>query len=213
MNGAGLHKREEEIKTPPLWLARLMEPRLLLCSLIVCKIKMELFSQISDISGDLIPQKLFGIQQGSSAFFSGLSFPPAWSSALPAGRSSLFPVSTCQMDSHWLKDPRIIEVEGKKGWMQRHTKRFDRSVSKGSYCQIFAAPPQPRISPSPTPTQKHREESGFWEWITFSTPLFMRLFPLWKLSKKSYICNRKPNKVDLFWAQKKGIKRQTFCRS
>lgn len=165
MNGAGLHKREEEIKTASLWLAGLMEPRLLLCSLIVCKIKMELFSQISDISGDLIPQQLFGIQQGSSAFFSGLSFPSAWSSALPAGRSSLFPGSTCQMDSHWPKDPRTIEVEGKKGWMQRHTKRFDLSVSKGSYCQIFAAPPQPlqllAFPPLLPPLRSTRRNLGF----------------------------------------------------
>lgn len=169
----GTQQRGEEIKKPPLWLAELMKPRSLLCCLIVCKIKMELSSQISDVSGDLVPQQLFGIQQGSSAFFLGLAFPSAWSSAFPAGRSSLFSVPTCLPNRLTLAQGLKNYWSGggeKKEWMLRHTKRFGLNVSKGSYCQILAAPPQslqllalhfPLSYPhSEAPSQE--KESRFW---------------------------------------------------
>lgn len=39
----------------------------------------------------------------------------------------------------------------------------------------------------------------------FSTLLFMRLFSLWKLSKKSYICNRNLKKFKFIITPEKGI--------
>lgn len=150
-----------------------MKPRSLLCCLIVCRIKMELSSQISDISGDLIPQQLFGIQQGSSAFFLGLFFPlslvicsPCWQE-LPV--FCLSPPAKQTQTSPRIQE--LLKCGGEKRDECRNTKRFDLNISKGSKCQIFAAPPQPLQLPalhfpfsyphSETPSQE--KESGFWE--------------------------------------------------
>lgn len=197
-------QREEEIKEPPLWLAGLMKPRWLLCCLIVCEIKMELSSQISDISGDLIPQQFFGIQQGPSTFFLGLSSSwgcsPCWQE-LP-GLCPYLP------NSHWSQEPGIIEVcGGKKGWC-RYTPRdliwrFPRGATAKSLQLLPSHFSSLAFSFSPLLPPLRNTESGEGIWVLgmnhlLNTSLLMSLFPLWKLSKESYICNRKPNKVGLF---------------
>lgn len=196
-----------------------MKPRSLLCCLIVGKIKMELSSQISDISGDLIPQQLFGIQEGSSAFFFALSLViccPCWQE---------LPLCCLYLAKSTRTGPRnqkLLKCRGEKRGMNAETHRGIRaecfqgeplpnpcSSSSVTSAPHFAFSP---LLPPPSST-KVEKESGVWEWITFSTLLSMSLFSLWKLSKESYICNRKPNKVGLFSAQRKGIKREIFCTS
>lgn len=186
-----------------------MKPCLLPCCLIVHKIKMELSSQISDISGDLIPQQLFGIQQGASAFFLGLFFPSAWSSAFPAGRNSLFSVSTCLPNRLTLAQgfKNYWSVGGRKRDECKDTPRdliwmFPRgAIAKSLQLLLSHFSSSLCIFPSPTPTQKHhagRRNLGFGNESPSQHFSSWDSFLFGNSARKSSICNTKPNKLNLF---------------
>lgn len=189
-------------------MADLMKPCLLLCCLIVCKIKMELSSQISDISGDLIPQQLFGIQQGASAFFLGLfSSLPGHLLSLLAGTPCFLSLPACQIDSHWPKDSRIIEVWGGEKGMNAKTQRdliwmFPRgAIAKSLQLLLSHFSSSLCIFPSPTPTQKHqvgRRNLGFGNESPSQHFSSWDSFLFGNSARKSSICNTKPNKLNLF---------------
>lgn len=147
-----------------------MKPCLLLCCLIVRKIKMELSSQISDISGDLIPQQLFGIQQGASAFFLGLfSSLPGHLLSLLARTPCFLSLPACQIDSHWPKDSRIIEVwGGEKGMNAKTHQEIWSECFQGeqlpNLCSSSSATSAPRFAFSPLlpPPRSTKSGEGIW---------------------------------------------------
>lgn len=225
-------QRGEETKKPALWVAGLMKPALLLCCLIVCKMKMELSSPIRDVSGDLIPQQLFGIQQGSSAFFLRAFFPLSLVICLPCWQE--LPVFCLYLPAKQThpgpSTQELLKCGGRKKRDEcRDTPRdlvwmFPRGATAKSWQLLLSHFSSsglhfPLSYPhSEAPSQE--KESGFWEWITFSTLLFMRLSFLFGNSARNHTyATENPTKSIYFKPRKRelkgkhfaGVQAQPFC--
>lgn len=212
-------QREEEIKEPPLWLAGLMKPRWLLCCLIVCEIKIWSFLPKLVTSQEILFPSSFLVFSRDHQPFSWGFLPPE--AALPAGRSSLGSVLTCQTHT----GPRSRELLKCVGEKRDDAETHREIWSEGfqgellpNLCSSSPATSAPSLFRFPlsyphSGTPSREKESGFWEWITFSTlPSSWASFLFGNSARNHTYATENPTKSVYFKPRERELKDKYFAR-